>query len=103
VSGCVVQIYSDNPELYSFSEDLEGTISFFKFLVPLLNKKLNQEELGILIELVCLDLTGTYNELYYKVKNIYDALILLKIDPELVLVKYQGVFNEIKGFDRFKT
>jgi hypothetical protein len=103
VSRCVAQIYSDSPELYTFSEDLEGTLGFFKFLVPLLHKNLNDEDLTVLIELMCFDLAGTYNDLYYKIKNVYDAIILFKTDPELVFAKYQGVFNEIKGFDRFKA
>lgn len=101
ITKIIREIFKENPELYTFS-DSTNVVEYFKYIIPLLRIKLSSEELIVLIEMLCLELTGTYNDMYYKAKNFYDSVILFNIDPEIAIIKFGG-FDEIKGFDSFKA
>jgi len=87
-------IYEKNPHLCFYQES--EPIQYFKDIVPLLHQELNTYELTVLVENLALELTGTYNEAFYKLKKVYDAIVLFKTDPLFVLGEY---LDEIKGFE----
>lgn len=88
------EIYKDNPHLYIYGQD--DMLGYFKGVVPLLHEKLNKYEISVLIEEMCLNITGDYNEQYYKMKKLYDSVVLFKVDPEIVIL--EAFKDEIKGF-----
>lgn len=89
-------IYTKYPHLQVYSES--SVLEYFKDIVPLLHEELDSYELEVLVELMCLEISGTYSEKFYKLKKIYDAIVLFKVDPVFVIGEY---FDEIKGFSGF--
>ena len=100
VRKTIQDIYNEYPELYTYSDS--DTSGYYSYLVPILHQRLNNEELEIFVELLCLEVTKTYNDSYYRLKKLYDAIIVFKIDPDIALIKFGG-YDAIKGFNSLEA
>ena len=50
----------------------------------------------VLVEEMCLEIAGSYNDQYYKIKKLYDSVVLFQVDPEIAI--WKEFSDEIKGF-----
>jgi len=96
VNRVLKELYQEKPHLALYGQD--NIIEYFKDIVPLLHERLNDYEINVMIEFMCLNIAETYNDRYYKIKKIYDSIVLFKVDPIVVIGEF---FDEIKGFSGF--
>jgi hypothetical protein len=93
IKKVIREIYKDYPYLYFYSQD--NALEYFKGIVPILHEKLDSYELSVLVEILSLEISSTYNEQFYAMKKIYDAIIIFRVDPQIVIGE---LLNEAKGF-----
>jgi hypothetical protein len=86
-------LYKEKPYLEFYGKN--NVVEYFRDIVPVLWERLDEYERTVFVEMITLELTGTYNDMYYGIKKIYDALILHRLDPQYLIGE---IFNEAKGF-----
>jgi hypothetical protein len=95
--------HDKNPHLH-FSRE-ENPLEYIRDTAPIYRKELNKYELEVLVEQLALSITGTYNEMYWKIKKVYDSIYLFGVDLLVVLneinLDIEGDINETKGFSGF--